>query len=131
MVVAGRLWGQVRAVRAEGAEVLSRLLAVACERCSAVGLAPVNHDTVDETNILNRWLYQYAGHPAILPLPTPPSAPDWGTVAVRALALTDEDLAFDERPDEGDAVGAEAVEALDAVDPLPSDASDVTAWSGV
>ena len=66
------------------------------------GVPRVDHDSVDETNILIRWLYQHSGHRAILPLPSPPHVPDWETLAARALALTDADLVFDVKASDGE-----------------------------
>ncbi len=65
---------------------------------TANGLRPVDQDSVDETNILHRWLYQHAGHPAILPLTPPPGVPDWEAVTAAVARLSDEDLRFEPRP---------------------------------
>jgi len=95
VVGAGRLWAQFRARRVEGEGDLSARLAAAWERFGRHGLRPIDHETVDETNILNRWLHQHAGHRAILPLDAPPSAPPWTELARRALDLADDDLLFE------------------------------------
>jgi hypothetical protein len=98
VVLAGRIWSQlrvdddqpVRKIAAEpGADVVldvdhSDRLRVAnrgstpedlatrirrtLERFASVRIEPIDHNVIDETNILNRWLYRQAGHPAILPL---------------------------------------------------------------
>jgi hypothetical protein len=94
LVVAGRIWAQLRADRADPAGLAERL-AHSWDRVPATGPGPIDHDHVDEANILNRWLYRNAGHPAILPLTRPPTTPDWPTVAAHALGLTDEELARD------------------------------------
>ncbi|CAA9581194.1 MAG: Excinuclease ABC subunit C [uncultured Thermomicrobiales bacterium] len=47
---------------------LARRLGRTLERFAGERLEPVDHNLIDETNILNRWLYRQAGHPAILPL---------------------------------------------------------------
>ena len=94
LVVAGRLWAQLRANRDDAGELAERL-----DRCwqrvPSAGPSPIDHDQVDEANILNRWLYGNAGHPAILPLPRPPEVPEWQEVATGGLALTDDDLLRD------------------------------------
>ncbi|MBA2247972.1 MAG: UvrB/UvrC motif-containing protein [Chloroflexia bacterium] len=50
------------------ADDLARRLGRALDRFSDDRIAPVDHNLIDETNILNRWLYRQAGHPAIVPL---------------------------------------------------------------
>jgi DNA polymerase III epsilon subunit family exonuclease len=94
LVVAGRVWAWFRAGFEEPADLAGRL-ARSWERLPAGGPPPVDHDSVDEANILNRWLYRNAGHPAILPLPRLPSSPDWPAFSATALALTDDELARD------------------------------------
>lgn len=83
---------------------LVRRLRTSLERFAASRLEPVDHNIIDETNILNRWLYRQAGHPAILPLD--PGRLDDGTylneLATRALNLDDDLIATDFRSLEDD-----------------------------
>ena len=105
LVAGGQLWAQIRGRHADGGDALGERLAAAWDRCSARAVVPVDHAAVDETNILNRWLYQHADHPSILPVPPPPAVPHFGALAARALALTTADLTTDLRtvdPDEDD-----------------------------
>ncbi len=104
LVAGSRLWAQLRYRRDAGAEPLAARLGDAWRRLARRGVPRVDHDTVDETNILIRWLYQHSGHPAILPLPSPPNAPDWEALARRALALTDADLVFDDKASDAEEV---------------------------
>lgn len=67
-------------------------------RFQAFGLDPLDNYDVDEANILNRWLFHHAGHPALLRLPIDGEHPDWQELARRALALTEAQLSFDEPP---------------------------------
>jgi hypothetical protein len=64
------------------------------------GVPPIDHATLDETNILNRWLLRYAGHPAMLPLDLALDEPNWLELATRALALTNDELEFNLRNDD-------------------------------
>jgi DNA polymerase III epsilon subunit family exonuclease len=123
LVARGRLWAQLRGDRAAGPAALAERLAAAWRRCLAHPPAPVDHATVDETNILNRWLYQHAGHPAILPLVPSPDDPDFASLAVRVFALTDDDLTSDVRPTDADEIEdvATEIDAAFALPPRPAD----------
>ncbi len=92
LVAAGRLWAQLRADRSDGVSDLAARLERSWERFQRHGNRPLDHDTVDDANILNRWLYRNAGHPAILPLPPPQDGLSWHDFARRALALRDREL---------------------------------------
>jgi DNA polymerase III epsilon subunit family exonuclease len=122
LVIGGRRWAQIRASRAPALDRLSVAgahgdedrpladvsvpvrdladrLANAWERYTATRLAPVDHHGVDETSILNRWLFRQAGHPALIPLPDPAAqedAPYWAELAASVLGLSDGDLVFAE-----------------------------------
>ncbi len=103
LVIRGRLWSQARVARAEEVRSLAGRLARSWERYVRIGLPPIDHTTVDEANILNRWLFRNWGHPAILPIEGEP--PDWEGLASRALALSNDDLmrevrSVDEEADE-------------------------------
>ena len=129
VVLAGRIWSQlrvdddqpVRKIAAEpGADVVldvdySDRLRVAnrgstpedlatrirrtLERFASVRIEPIDHNLIDETNILNRWLYRQAGHPAILPLDLDRrDDADYLTgLATRALGLDPQLIAADFR----------------------------------
>jgi len=90
LVANGRLWAQLRAPVADGPAPLAARLARAGDRLAAHGLPPIAHDSVDDANILGRWLREHEGHPAIIPVPPTPVA--WEEIAARVLALTDADL---------------------------------------
>jgi DNA polymerase-3 subunit epsilon len=88
MVVRGRPWAQFRAARSETAESLAGRLGRSWARMIATGLGPIDHDSVDEANILNRWIARNWGHPAIMPIETGESD-EWARLARRALELPD------------------------------------------
>ena len=91
LVVAGRLWAQLRARTDDPGDLVARL-AQAWDRVPVAGPPPIDHDSVDDANILNRWLYRNAGHPAIVPLPRRPAHPNGEQIVAAVAALTDEDL---------------------------------------
>ena len=94
LVASGRLWAQVRAFRRRGAADVAARLEGSWARLLDRGVSPVDCDSVDDANILNRWLYRHAGHPALLPILPPPAQPDWAAIAERVFALDDAQLAF-------------------------------------
>jgi len=86
LVIAGQVWSRVR-VTPGGDDAVGRL-AASWERSRVGATTELDHYVLDETNILNRWLHQYAGHPGIVPLRH--TEPDWATVVARALDLPDD-----------------------------------------
>ncbi|MFL5760544.1 MAG: exonuclease domain-containing protein [Thermomicrobiales bacterium] len=96
LVIRGRLWAQVRADMGRGPRTLAVRLEASWNRATSSSISPVDYDTIDEANILNRWLFRYAGHPAILAI-EPPDKPDWKDLSSRAFALSVEDLEFNDR----------------------------------
>jgi hypothetical protein len=94
MIIRGRPWAQIRANRNSGPELLAKRLEQVWERACSRPFGSVDYDTIDEVNILNRWLFRYAGHPAMLPLG---DEPNWPVLAVQALSLDDLALEFNGR----------------------------------
>jgi DNA polymerase-3 subunit epsilon len=90
LIVSGRLWAQIHAGRRDS-DALARHLDASWQRYLAVGFLPLDQNCLDETNILNRWLYQHAGHAAMLTFEANPSPP-WTTLAQRALSLEDAEI---------------------------------------
>lgn len=98
---------------------LAHRLRVSLERFTASRLEPVDHNLIDETNILNRWLYRQTGHPAILPLDLAMvrEAGYLKMLAERTLGLDDRVIAADFRQlddpeDEESIVDGTAADAL-------------------
>ncbi len=89
LVVGGRLWAQIRADVDESAASVARRLEDAWLRSRQFSVSGVDHDSLDQVHILERWLRKHAGHPSILALP---ESPDWRQVVVRARALTNDEL---------------------------------------
>lgn len=93
------------------------------ERFASARVQPIDHYQVDESNILNRWLFKHQGHPAIVPIDLDRVA-DRGylsSLVVRVLSLRDvqvvaEGRADDEIPiDEKEATVMEPVDTADVV----------------
>ena len=97
LVVGGRLWAQLRAFPDDGEAGIADRLGLAWGRLGERGALRIDHDSLDETHILNRWLLQNSGHPAIFPIEPPPAQPAWRALVGRAFALSDEQLAFEAR----------------------------------
>jgi excinuclease UvrABC nuclease subunit len=94
LVIRGQLWAQIRADRAGGHKQLAGRVAEAWHRANHHQYSSIDYDTIDEANILNRWLFRFVGHPAILPIL---DQPDWEALAAQALALSDAELDFNMR----------------------------------
>lgn len=105
LVARGRPWAQLRAAEADGAPELAGRLARSWQRLAERGLPPLGHDSVDDANIVGRWLRDHDGHPAILALGD--EDPDWEVVAERILALGEAELRWS-GPVELDEEGGEA-----------------------
>jgi len=91
LVAEGRRWAQVTARTDEPADAAERLER-SWTRYRAAGVPPLDNSAVDETAILNRWIHQHAGHPALVPLGETmddeiPDDVDWLRLARHALAL--------------------------------------------
>lgn len=64
------------------------------ERFAGARMQPLDHYQVDETNILNRWLFKHHGHPSIVPIDLD-RVGDRGyiaSLAFRALALSEQQV---------------------------------------
>jgi len=105
LITGGKIWAQLRVDRTDSVGLAKRL-STSWERMQRTRLPLVNHNTVDETNILMRWLARNDGHPAVLPIDDELSAIDWETLASVALGLTDDtvSLEYAAMREEGDLV---------------------------
>ncbi|MEA2527351.1 MAG: polymerase subunit epsilon [Thermomicrobiales bacterium] len=88
LVVRGRPWAQLRVARSDAIEHVAGRLDQSWTRLEATGALPIDHDSVDEAHILNRWLARNWNHPAVVPL-TSLESPDWSALARQTLSLTD------------------------------------------
>jgi DNA polymerase III subunit epsilon len=91
IVVKGRPWARLRVARREAIETIAQRLSGSWDRLHAAELLPIDHDSLDEAHILNRWLARNWRHPSVLPIEGD-QPPDWLDLAARAIALTNDDL---------------------------------------
>ena len=92
LVIEGKRWAQIQASAVEDPTSLAVRLARAYGRAMLFGPPVIDHASLDDTLILNRWLFANAGHPAILPFDRDDPALDWRLLAERALGLSEADL---------------------------------------
>ena len=105
VVVGGRLWAQIRVADEDpDARVVARLEAI-WDRAQRFPVPAVDHDSLDQVHILERWLRKHEGHPSILPLE---EYPDWHQVLHNARALGADELNPDSMSKSEEAVPLEA-----------------------
>jgi hypothetical protein len=97
-VIRGRLWAQFVVDPSEPAEAVLARIERAWQRAKAFPNPGVDHDSLDQVHILERWLRKHDGHPAIVALT---DEPDWIEVIAYARARTNDELTLD-RLDERD-----------------------------
>jgi DNA polymerase III subunit epsilon len=106
VVASGRLWAQLRVERSSAQSNLVERLDRCWTRLRLSGVPLVDHDSIDEAHILNRWVARHWGHPALLPIGD--TAPDWTDLAGRVLTLSDAELIGEIAPiEEEDSFAAE------------------------
>jgi DNA polymerase III epsilon subunit-like protein len=117
LIVRGRPWAQFRVSRDDSIDSLVKRFDRSWERLTATEPPSIDHDSVDEAHILNRWLARNWDHPAVLPL-APRDSPDWQNLAHRALSLTNDELTQTGREIEEETdVGAESSDRPTDLDP--------------
>jgi DNA polymerase-3 subunit epsilon len=89
LIIRGRLWAQIRVDDGSRDSHLVKRLEAIWERSQQFPVAPVDHDSLDQVHILERWLRRHDGHPAVLPLE---SEPDWRKILLAARSLTTDQL---------------------------------------
>jgi excinuclease UvrABC nuclease subunit len=97
LVIGGRIWSRCEMGRQDDLETMAGRLQMSWERLCRHGPLRVDHDHVDETNLLGRWLTVNAHHPALLPLPADGQVIDWAVLLSRVFAVELGDLVFDQR----------------------------------
>ncbi|HEU5433220.1 MAG TPA: exonuclease domain-containing protein, partial [Thermomicrobiales bacterium] len=76
MVARGRVWARFRVEIESEPRVVADRFQGAWNRLLAAPPSPLDHDGVDDAHILNRWLTQNDGHPALIRCPAPPASVD-------------------------------------------------------
>ena len=97
LVAHGRVWSRIRAGEGEDYGILGTRLAASWERLHTHGAATVDHDSLDEANLLGRWLSVNAGHPAIIAMPAAGPAAGWNALAEQIFRTPLHELIFDQR----------------------------------
>ena len=96
-MIGGRIWSRYHMGRQDDVETMAGRLQLSWERLRRHGPLRVDHDHVDETNLLGRWLSVNSHHPALLPLPADGQAIDWSGMLSRVFDIELGDLIFDQR----------------------------------
>lgn len=91
LVVHGQIWGTYAAWRDNAPSDVATRLDRAWQRFLETGVGQIDHLSIDESNILSRWLSRWWGHQAIVELPAE-GVPDWIGIVHRLLALSHEAL---------------------------------------
>src|SRR6185312_4833755 len=110
LVVHGRLWAQFRVEPVDSASELAARIDVAWQRSKEFPDPGVDHDSLDQVHILERWLRRHTGHPAVIPLD---GKPDWCRLIDHARALTVDELTLDRVDEPAPTEDAEDLEEVD------------------
>ncbi len=104
LVVGGRLWAQIRVADVDpDARVVARLEEI-WDRAQRFPVPTVDHDSLDQVHILERWLRKNEGHPSILHLD---ENPKWHEIMHVVRSLSADDLNPDSVSKLADAVSLE------------------------
>jgi hypothetical protein len=114
LVVRGRLWAQFVVEPLDATASVVARIERAWQRAKTYPDPGVDHDSLDQVHILERWLRKHDGHPAIVALD---DEPDWLDLIAYARARTTEELTRDRLDDAVDESGesAESFAERDAV----------------
>lgn len=110
LLARGRLWAQFRVGRDEDATAVAARLRRAWERARAAGPLPVDHESVDEVNLLARWLHRHHGALRTFALPAADDPAAWHGLAAALLACDPAPAVWDERPEAGEETADEAAD---------------------
>lgn len=100
IIIAGQIWSRTLVATGDDQERAAGRLDASWERARVAPGRDLDHHAIDEANILNRWLHQHAGHPAIVPLGG--QDPDWAEIVRGGLALpVDCWIGWQPAPDDG------------------------------
>jgi DNA polymerase-3 subunit epsilon len=97
LIVKGRVWARFETCRRDRRQLVAGRLQLSWERLRRSGRLGIDHDNVDETNLLGRWLSVNAGHPALLALPDVVEDVNWAAIAGGVFDVGLDDLVFDQR----------------------------------
>ncbi len=92
LVLDGIRWAQFHSRPGDSAPELGTRLARAFDRFEQGPASGIDHASLDDALILNRWIRRKSGHPSLIPFDPEDEDLDWHTLAVRALMLAPNDL---------------------------------------
>lgn len=92
LITRGRLWAQLRLDRTDDPAMVATRLRTSWERARAAVLPPVDHESVDEINLIARWLHRYHGQLTTLAMPDTDTPSGWYALA-HALLTCDPTVA--------------------------------------
>lgn len=96
LVIRGRLWAQFVVQTSDAARSVAARIEQSWQRAKAFPDPGVDHDSLDQVHILERWLRKHDGHPAIVALN---DEPEWLELIAYARARTNEELTLDHLDD--------------------------------
>lgn len=95
LLTRGRLWAWFQFDRAESLADVAARLQRSWARAHATELPPVDHESVDEVNLLARWLHRYHGQLATFALPADDTPDIWPALARDLLACNPAPVAWE------------------------------------
>ena len=95
LILRGIRWAQVRFDQNDSSYDLAVRLARAFDRFTVHPLVAIDHHSLDDALILNRWIRRQTGHPALLPFEPEDPDLDWHALAERVTRLDPADLELD------------------------------------
>lgn len=93
-ITRGRLWARFRLYRSDDPAAVAPRLRAAWSRAVAAVLPPVDHESLDDINLVARWLHRHQGTLATFPLPVSDTAEEWQSLASRVLCCDPAPLAW-------------------------------------
>lgn len=113
LVVQGRRWAQFTVEPLENAYDLAFRLERSFQRHAQSPQSGIDHYSLDDALILNRWIRKQSGHPSLIPIPSGVVEIDWLLLAEQVLALSPGDLEDTETDDSDEPAAPESASTDD------------------
>jgi len=117
LVIKGSRWAQFNVDPYENAYDLSFRFARSFDRYTQSPQTGIDHDSLDDALILNRWIRKQSGHPSLIPIPSGDGEIDWLSLAEQVLSLSPADMGVTETDDSPEGTGNTS--ESDGADPPP------------
>jgi DNA polymerase III epsilon subunit family exonuclease len=117
LVLRGLRWAQFQVGPGESAQDLAIRLVRSFDRYSLRPSSGIDHASLDDALILNRWIRRQSGHPCMIAFSPDDPDLDWLALAEHALALGEDELSLDLAKEPDDEIEPEAVRAFDREPP--------------